>query len=211
MMGFFVTSCPFRLTLFHSNYSITMKIVLFMTIGFTLAMLLCVFHPFQKNNTVLADIEQQYNLQKDKDTFAAFSPLHELDEPSQLMFSLKNIDDERFHSSEGNAVSLHQLHDRCELRVDILGESGSAQLRYFFQDDRLLSAQKNTFYHHNVGLANSRSRHSVNHKESYSNEVFNPNSERVIYEFESALRHVPEQHLQACKDFASAVTTASVT
>ena len=197
-MGFCVTTCPFRLRLFHYNYSITMKIALFVTIGFTLAMLICVFHPFQKNNTALAEIEQEHRWHEQKDAFAQFSPPHELNEPSQLIFSRQNVDDDRFHSSEGNLLSLYQLDQRCELRVDILGESGSSQIRYFFNDNQLLSAQQNTFYFHNSGLSQSRTRHSAN-KESYSNEVFNPNSERVIYEFESTLRYVPAQHLHDCK------------
>ena len=180
---------------------------LWVTSGVVLGVLLCTFNPFHTATMAFTELEQEHIEPEKLNTFDAIILNNTIDQPNQTLFKTQNVDDGRLVLNKRNELSLLHFQDRCELRVELIGESGYSQRRYFFKDTQLISAQKSIFYYHNRGLTKTRAMYGDG-IETYSHEVFNPHSERIIYEFESTLRHIPEIYLKQCHQLAQLNSTA---
>ena len=172
-----------------------MKLTLMMTIGILVGLLAGYLLSGNNDTQAIPSFDPTIN----STLHPSAHPL-EQNENAQLIEQITNLDHNQFRASQSNVASLLRLKDRCKIHIELRGRSGFSQLDYFFKHHRLLAAQRTTFYYPNASLAQSQP-DTVPEQEGYSHEVFNPQSERVQFEFASILRYFPAETLQQCQKF----------
>ena len=162
-------------------------------LGFAICMGISLFTNNQAESPTLADIPDTPMVTEK----VAPEPHYDHEDEGTTLFKLETLKDKRFQSSEGSDAILFQRAEYCKLRIRVMGGSGFSHLSYFFKKEKLVYALQSTYYYPFGGLSNAEDPNALK-PELYANEIFNPNSERVIAEFQSVLAEFPSQKTQQC-------------
>ena len=162
-------------------------------LGFAIFMGITLFTNNQAASPTLADLPETPVVAEK----VVPEPHYDHEDEGTIVFKLETLKDERFQSSEGSDATLFQRPQYCKLRIRVMGGSGFSHLSYFFKKQKLVYALQSTYYYPFGGISNTENPNALKH-ELYSNEVFNPHSDRVVAEFQAVLAEFPSQKIQQC-------------
>lgn len=114
-----------------------------------------------------------------------------------VLQSIDNLDNDEFHSDEGNYVKLIKLDQGCKIEARFFISYGNTLYQYFFQNDLIKATQKTYRYHyqkdHEFSLLH------VTDIYQHSSAIFDIRDPDVKKDFIRYKALFPNQYLNSCE------------
>lgn len=114
-----------------------------------------------------------------------------------VLQSIDNLDNDEFHSDEGNSFELIKLDQGCKIEVRFFISYENTLYQYFFQNDLIKATQKTHRYHYQKDYELSLLH--VTDVYQHSSAILDIHKPEVKKDFNRYKALFPNQYLKLCK------------